>query len=179
MTNLPAPVDRLIDERSTVPPPTPHVPPSKRKPPIKQKLLPSAPLDSKSSELLEKRVETHRHKACTLADRLAEEIRLTLDSGLPKKEKARLVRELTWSYGVLFDKAAGGESSATVKIQLPADVLSALKIGIALQVAPKASIEPQAIVVSPDTAHHTVDMPDSLRSCETSAKLETPIDLAS
>lgn len=112
----------------------------------------------KPSEVLEKRIETHRHKACTLADRLAEEIRLTLDSTLAKKEKARLVRELTWSYGVLFDKASGGESSATVKIQLPADILGALKVGIALQVAPKASTVLPGSTPRPDTTMDCVPL---------------------
>lgn len=167
-------VDRL--ENGGIPEtiPTKHLPPSKRKPPTKLKSLESPKLDGKPAEPLEKRVETHRHKACTLADRLAEEIRLTLDSGLPKKEKARLVRELTWSYGVLFDKASGGESSSVVKIQLPADILGALKIGIALQVAPKA----QAIVVNPSETHHTECTSNSLPDCTApnppSSSLDSP-----
>lgn len=136
--------------------------------PGRRKVVKTGNLD-KPTEILEKRIETHRHKACTLADRLAEEIRATLDSTLPKKEKARLVRELTWSYGVLFDKASGGESSSTVKIQLPADILGALKIGIALQVAPKA----QAIVVNPTEIHNTEGMSNSLTNCD------APVNLAS
>lgn len=169
------PVDRSVHgENGGEKTPT-HVPPSKRKPPVKLKRLESAPLDANLAQPLEKRIETHRHKACTLADRLAEEIRLTLDSGLAKKEKARLVRELTWSYGVLFDKASGGESSSVVKIQLPADVLGALKIGIALQLAPKA----QAVVAADSTDHNTLCVTNSLSSCESGVQASPPLDSSS
>lgn len=102
----------------------------------------------KQAEPLNKRVDSLRYSSSVLASRLAHEIRETLDSTLPKKEKARLVRELTWSYGVLLDKASGGTDNGMVEIKFPAEVLAALKVGVALQVAPKPVIQPPVIVQS-------------------------------
>lgn len=103
----------------------------------KKRHIKTTPVLGLQTEPLEKKVKGLRYRSAVLAERISEEIRSLLDSRLPKKDVARLVREFTWSYGVLFDKAAGSLDASLVKIQFPSQALESMKLGIALQVAPK------------------------------------------
>lgn len=99
-----------------------------------------------AAQSLDKHGQTLRQKAAYAADLLAEDI-ISLFKRSGKKDKEYL-KGLVWSFGVLFDKATGGQSSEAINVRIPAKLLDNVNAVIAIQVSrrldkPKPAALPQ------------------------------------
>lgn len=99
---------------------------------------------------LEKHGGNLRYKSAYIASLIAEDI-IRLFSRSGKKDKEYL-KGLVWSFGVMFDKAAGGASQDAISIRIPAKLLDNVKAVIAIQASKKArpldSVSSAPLVIS-------------------------------
>jgi hypothetical protein len=119
-----------------------RIPTAKR---IRTAKLPDRAEHSKQS--LDKHGGSLRYKAAYAADLLAEDI-ISVFRRSGKKDKEYL-KGLVWSFGVLFDKATGGQSTDAVTVRIPAKLLENVSAVIAIQVG-KHAAKPQAEQVPQD-----------------------------
>lgn len=110
--------------------------PANRAPASKRVELPSQA--EHAAQSLDKHGQNLRYRAAYIANCLADDI-TDLFRRRGKKDKEYL-KGLVWSFGVMFDKAVGGQSNEAVVMRIPAKLLDNVKAVIAIQVSKKAKV---------------------------------------
>ena len=158
--------------------PSPLLDPAKRSPGRLRVELPDRQQHSAIS--LDKHGATLRQKAAYAADLLAEDI-ISLFKRSGKKDKEYL-KGLVWSFGVLFDKATGGQSTDAVNVRIPSKLLDNVNAVIAIQISKrldKPPVKPSApdTVSSPNVIESTaceVVVAESVAASATTPALPSP-----
>ena len=81
-----------------------------------------------------------QEEAANLARKIVVQSNVLLDRGELKKSEINDLRQLATSFGIFFDKVAKDNDEPIVKIKFPQQVLDALRVGVALVVAPKPQV---------------------------------------
>ena len=81
-----------------------------------------------------------QEEAANLARKIVAQTHAMLDRGELKKSEINDLRQLATSFGIFFDKVAKDNDEPIIQIKLPQQVLDALRVGVALQIAPKPQV---------------------------------------
>ena len=109
---------------------------------------PQVNLDEHNSQTLTKHSDKLRYKAAYAANMIADDI-IRVFKYKGKRDKEYL-KGLVWSFGVLYDKVAGGAAGDVVTVRIPARLLDNVTMVLRAQAAKRAPtvVSPTAETVS-------------------------------